>query len=261
MRSFAYAIMLLLILSCTNKNHTSYFEGDYLIKSIKFTEGCKDKIIDFLSPMNLEDDSTKITDIYQLFVSIDTTIYEKEKLNSELFIGLIFNSDTSNYEILACNPITGVINKTYLIDDNSTLLISEFFSFWNNFKLIENIDCIEVKDSIKYAEIPESQIHYWNIAGTSSINGKWIPDTVNQATFKDKELNNIWNIEGSLEIKDLKLMNSNKDIINTEKCDFEGANIILKNKKEHYLILCMTNKAIFLYDRHNELLHRLNRLK
>jgi hypothetical protein len=248
------------LLGCSSVTENSHFQGNYLIESTKLNVRCQDEIINFLSPMDLENDSTKITDVYLLSIIIDTTIYNKDEFEASFFIGLIFDNDTSEYEILACYPETGFIHFCYLINDKTELLIANNNTFFNNFKLIESIKCLEVGNSIKYMEMPKDKIGYWDVVGKSSINGQWLPDTVKQNAFIDSVLNNIWDLQGDLEVKDLQIMDCNNNIIFTEKCDFERDNFILLNKEKEFLILAMTEKTIFLYDMDNEIIHRLNRM-
>ncbi len=229
--------------------------------AIKLSEACQNEIIDFLAPMEPENDSFKITDMYQLFVNVDTTIYRADEFNSVFFIGIIFNNDTSNFNIIACYPELYQIYFTYLINEKSDLLISNGSSFWHNFKQIKNNDCIEIHDTIEFGELPEDEIRYMAMAGNSTINGQWIPDTIKQEPFMDSDLNNTWSIQGDLDIKNLRIFDSNSNLIFSDTCDFERNDFILKNKEKEFLILCIAPKAVFFYDRENELIHRLNRKK
>jgi hypothetical protein len=253
--------LLLTFLSCTNSDKHSPFQSDYLLNSIKLDENCQSKIIDFLAPMELENDTSKITDLYQLFISLDTTIYQEDEFDKVIFLGLIFNNDSSNNEILACYPEYGMIYYTYLVNKESTVLIANNSSFWNNFKRIENIACLITPDSLHYEEIKEKSIGYWQVAGKSSINGHWLPDTISQYAFADKDLNNEWQLSGDLEIKNLKLVDSENNILVTDKLDFEGKGIQLLDKEKEFMILSITKKAIFLYDLDNEITHHLKKKK
>lgn len=261
MRIYIIALLLLIFWSCMNSNKPSPFQGGYLLKSIKLDKDCQRKIIDFLTPMELENDTLKITDLYQLFISCDTTIYQEDEFDKVIFLGLIFNNDSSNKEILACYPESGIIYFTYFVNKESTLLVANSSSFWNNFKKIENIDCLITPDSLQYAEIKEKSIGYWQVAGKSSMNGNWLPDTVSQFAFTDKILNNEWQLSGDLEIKKLKIVDSKNNTLVIDTLDFEDRGIQLLNKKKEFMIMSITKKAIYLYDSDNEITHHLRRKK
>ena len=259
-RFYIVALIILIFWSCTDSDKHSPFQADYLLNSIKLDQNCKKKIIDFLAPMELENDTSKISDIYQLIISPDTTIYREDEFDKVIFLGLIFNNDSSNNEIIACYPELGMIYFTELVNKESTVLIANSFSFWNNFKKIENIDCLITPDSLHYAEIEEKSIRYWQIAGQSSINGHWMPDTISQYAFVDKDLNHEWQLSGNLEVKKLNIVDSVNNILVTDTLDFERRRILLLNKKKEFMIVCIAPKAIYLYDSDNGFMHLLRRI-
>lgn len=260
-RIYIAALIVLIFWSCTDSETQSPFQADYLLKSINLNEDCQTKIIDFLAPMELENDTVKITDIYQLVISPDTTIYQEGEFDKVIFLGLIFNNDSSNNEIIACYPELGMIYFTELVNKESTVLIANNSSFWNNFKKIENINCLITPDSLHYAKIEEKSIGYWQIAGQSSINGHWMPDTISQFAFVDKDLNNEWQLSGDLEIKKLKIVDSENNTLVADTLDFERRGVLLLNKKKEFMIVCIAPKAIYLYDFDNGVTHHLRRTK
>lgn len=254
-------LIILIISSCTESDKQSPFKADYVLKSINLDQDCQGEIIDFLAPMELENDTSKITDIYQLVISPDTTIYQEDEFDKVIFFGLIFNNDTLDNEIIACYPELGMIYFTEFVNKESTVLIVNNSSFWNNFKKIENIDCLITPDSLHFSEIEEKSIGYWQIAGQSSINGHWMPDTLSQFPFVDKNLNNEWQLSGDLEVKTLKIVDSEDNILVTDTLDFEGRGVLLLNKKKEFMIVCIAPKAIYLYDIDNGVTHHLRRTK
>lgn len=259
--TYIVALIVLIFWSCTDSVKQSPFQADYLLKSIKLNEDCQRKFIDFLTPMELENDSLKITDIYQLLISPDTTIYNENEFDKVIFLGLIYNDDSSNKEIIACYPEQGMIYFTELVNKESTVLIVSSSSFWNNFKKIENIDCLITPDSLHYAEINEKTIGYWKMAGQSSVNGHWMPDTISQFAFVDKDLNNEWQLSGNLGAKKLKIVDSNNNILVSDTLDFEGRGVLLLNRKKEFMVVCIAPKAIYLYDFDNGVTHHLRRMK
>lgn len=260
-RIYIAALIGLIFGSCSDLDKQSPFQADYVVKSITLDDNCQRKIIDFLAPMELENDTSKITDIYQLVISPDTTVYQEDEFDKVIFFGLIFNNDSSDNEIIACYPEEGMIYFTELVNKESTVLIANFSSFWNNFKRIENVNCLLKPDSLHFAEIEEKSIRYMQLAGNSAINGHWLPDTVSQFAFTDKVLNNEWQLSGDLEIKNLKIVDSANNILATDKLDFEGRGIQLLNKEKEFIIVCITKKAIYLYDLDNGRTHHLKRTK
>lgn len=260
-RIYIAALIVLIFLSCTDNGNQSPFQADYLINSINLNDDCQRKIIEFLAPMELENDTLKITDIYQLFISPDTAVYQEDYFDKIIFFGLVYNNDSSNNEIIACNPEDGMIYFTYLVNNESTVLIANISSFWNNFKKIENIDCLITPDSLHYAEIEEKSIGYWLTAGLSSINGHWMPDTINYFAFVDNDLNYEWQLSGNLEIKKLKIVDSDNKTLLTDTLDFEGRGIYLLNKKKEFIVVCIAPKAIYLYDFDNGVTHHLKKAK
>lgn len=259
MRIYIASLIVLIFWSCKDSDKQTPFRADYLVKSINLSQDCQRKIIDFLAPMELENDTLKITDIYQLIISPDTTVYRIGEFDKVIFLGLIFNNDSSNNEIIACYPELGMIYFSELVNKESTVLIANNSSFWNNFKKIENIDCLITPDSLHYAQIEEKYIGYWQIAGQSSINGHWIPDTISQFAFVDKDLNNEWQLSGDLETKELKIVDSDNNTIVTDTLDFEENRVILLNRKKAFMIVCIAPKAIYLYDFDNGVTHHLRR--
>jgi len=253
-------LLLFILVGCSFKSEKTLLEGEYLNTATKLNDSCTNSLIEFLSPMQLENESMRITDIYQLSIHTDTSIYDKDEFDRAFFIGLIFNEDPSNYEIYACYPETGIIQYSYLISESNSLIVRNNSAFMTDFKSIENLNCFNFSDSIgKYMEIPASQIGYWDIGGLSSINGQWLPDTVNHYAFVESDLNNIWNLQGDLEIKKLTIRNSINEVVITEQCDFERGNLLLTGKMLEYTILSVGSKAFFLFDSENQLMHRLNR--
>lgn len=253
-------LIALFLIGCSWESEKTLLDGEYLGASIKLNDSCSKSLIEFLSPMQLENESKRITDIYKLSVQTDTTIYDKDAFDRAFFIGLIFNDDLSNYEIYACYPETGIIQYSYLISDHKTLIVENVSAFMNDFSSIGNLDCFSFSDSIRmYKELPASQVGYWDVGGLSLINGQWLPDTVKHYAFAETDLNNIWKLEGDLEIKKLTIQNSISEVVFTEECDFERGNLLLTGKKLEFTILAVGRKAFFLYDRENKLMHRLNK--
>ncbi len=261
MRICIAAFIVLISWSCADSDKQSPFQADYLLKSINLNRDCQRKIIDFLTPMELENDTSKITDIYQLIISPDTTVYQEDEFDKVIFLGLIFNNDSSDIEIIACYPELGMIYFTELVNKESTVLIVNNSSFRNNFKKIENIDCLITPYTLHYAEIEEKSVGYWLIAGHSLINGHWMPDSISQFAFVDKDLNNEWQISGDLETKKLKIVDSDNNTKVTDTIDFEGKGVLLLNKRKEFRIVCIAPKAIYLYDFDNGVTHHLRKIK
>ncbi|WP_430814145.1 hypothetical protein [Carboxylicivirga sp. RSCT41] len=257
-----YAVCLLaaaFTISCIKTHTEVQFTGSYLVDSKIIDKYNTNKIIDFLSPMQLENDTMTITQVYDLSIKTDTSIYYHDEFKYAFILGLIFNNDPSNYEILVCYPCDGLIFSTYLINNNADLILAKDMVFMNDFTKIADIACLQVCNPEDFVKMPEDRIKFWYIGGMSTLNGTWIPDTIKQDQFRIDELNNKWHINGDLDSKSIHFKDLENNTTSIDQCYFTDGNLFLKKTDRQFKILTVGRKAIFLYDQEYKLIHRLNR--
>lgn len=246
---------LIIIIACNNSEKEYSFNRNYIKSARILDDSCRDKIRNYLIPLGLEDDSTSITQVYQLNVAFDTNFVDNVELKGKFYIGLIYNNDTAKKDILEFDSDFNFIHFCYTIDNHNNLFVFNGHGFLHNFKLIENFQCLRLDTNIL---LRNSKIDGYQVEiDRNSWRGKWLPDTINFSKFKEKNLNRYWIFSESLSDKMVQFINDRDTIISNYI--FESDTLSLTGFDTKFFIFTETRKCLIVYDFINETHHCLNK--
>lgn len=186
---------IILIISC-DKTDTDKLDYDFIESYYQLDSNCLNAIRQILAPSHIEDKEYKISKVYALNVKNDSTWPYPQRLSDvkSIFIGLIFEPDSFDLNIMNIVPEYGSIYQCGSIENNSRLVIKNCRMKQSNLYPLGEQNCLDFDTSFHFQHFTERQLGVWEGVNPESLIGNWIRNIEDASRFQKEIFNNKWKL-------------------------------------------------------------------
>jgi hypothetical protein len=255
MKQLLIVLFLITLISCNTNRPNKDFEKPFIKSYEELNDDCTNIISEILEPYEFGNDTLIISKTYKLDVIFDSTLYSKEDLLSNYFIGIKFKPDLYELIVLNIDFKIGTITTCQILP-NESLIINNMVYLFTDLTNLGKCEGLGIADTlVEYTANRKTMFRHK--AWTNTMYGTWKPESSGQRRFKNERFNNLWVFKPE---KGFLLININKDTLLVDDIDLQGEYLQLKKSEFEFEIATQSKTKILIRESGTEDFLFLNKI-